>query len=186
MTDYAELFTLGEDFLAIVARALPAEREAVDTVRRRLADPACIDTNLRKRLAAVRGRYYLLAAAELWCPDCQLNVTAMDFMQQLQPNIRLALITKGRAEEALQQRLGLERIAIPLVLVLDERFDAIGRFIERPQRVIDGAETLRAAYRDGDYLADTVADLLGLIEAAEGRVFTAPAGTAGTAGSVRS
>ena len=169
MASYAELVAIGESFEAFVAHGLAEEIAGVQAARERLADPACIGPATRERLAAVQGRYHLLVAGEMWCPDCQINVTALDWLCRQQPRVDLALISKGRAEDDLQQRLGLERIAIPVVAVLDAQFQLVGRFIERPQVVIAGWDAVKPAYRAGDYLESTVLDLLAIFEAAEGR-----------------
>lgn len=73
---------------------------------------------------------------------------------------------KGRAEDDLRQRLALERIPIPLVLVLDEEFNLLGRFVERPQAVLDGGPQALAAYKAGDYLEHAIGDVLAIIEGA--------------------
>jgi len=171
MASYQELFAIGEGFDAFVARGLPAEIAAVRAVQQRLEEPGLISAATRERLAAVQGRYHLLVAGEMWCPDCQLNITALDWLCRQQPRIDLAVISKGRAENELQQRLGLERVAIPLVAVLDAGFEVVGRFIERPQVVVAGWDGVKPAYRAGDYLEGTVLDLVAVFEGAEGRVF---------------
>ncbi len=67
---------------------------------------------------------------------------------------------------ALRQRLALERIPIPLVLVLDEESNLLGRFVERPQAVLDGGPQALAAYKAGDYLEHAIGDVLAIIEGA--------------------
>lgn len=169
MTRYQDLFAIGESFATFVSRGLPAEIAAVQTAQNQLERAEAISASTRQRLAAVQGRYRLLAAAEMWCPDCQLNLTAIDQLQRLQPGVALAIISKGRAEHALKQRLNLERIPIPLVLVMDEQFEPIGRFVEQPQAVVDGGEAAKADYRAGRYLENTLNDLLTIIETHEKR-----------------
>lgn len=137
MASYAELFDIGEDFAAFVGHGLATEQGAVARFRQKLESNG-LPSALTERLQRIERRYRLLVAGEMWCPDCQINLAALDFAQRLQPNIELAIISKGRAEDDLRQRLALERIAIPLVLVLDEEFNLLGRFVERPQAVLDG------------------------------------------------
>lgn len=134
MASYAELFDIGEDFAAFVGHGLATEQGAVARFRQKLESNG-LPSALTERLQRIERRYRLLVAGEMWCPDCQINLAALDFAQRLQPNIELAIISKGRAEDDLRQRLALERIAIPLVLVLDEEFNLLGRFVERPQAV---------------------------------------------------
>lgn len=118
-----------------------------------------------ERLTRLKGRYQLLVAAEIWCPDCHINVAVMDFMCKAQPNIELAIISKGRAENDLQNSLGLERILVPVVAILDERYNLIGTFVERPrimQEHATGPAMLR--YKAGEYMDDTLQDLLDVME----------------------
>lgn len=169
MASYEELFSIGEGFDAFVAHGLLDEITGVRVVQARLTAADAVSAATLQRIQAVSRRYHLLVAGEMWCPDCQINVTVMDYLQRTQPLIDLAVITKGRAEDDLRERLALDRIPIPVVAVLDERFELVGRFIERPQVVIDGGDALKPDYRAGQYLEDTLTDLLDIIEAAEGR-----------------
>ncbi|BAN48104.1 thioredoxin family protein [Metapseudomonas resinovorans] len=166
MATYDELFAIGESFEAFVAHGLPVEIEAVRAVQRKLAEPGAISQGTWQRLQALEGSYQLLVAGEMWCPDCQINIAVMDHLRRAQPRIALAIITKGRAEDELKERLGLERIPIPLVAVLDADFQLAGRFVERPRDVIEGGDALKPAYRAGDYLDSTARDLLAIFEAA--------------------
>lgn len=165
MTSYQDLFAIGQTFDAFVEHGLPAEISAVREIQIKLATADTLTPATRQRLGAVNQRFHLLVAGEMWCPDCQINVTVMDDLQRTQPNIDLAVITKARAEDALKQPLALERISIPFVLVLNDAFEPVGRFVERPQAVIDGGDALKPAYRAGDYLESTVKDLLDIFEA---------------------
>ncbi|HBO3656929.1 TPA: thioredoxin family protein [Pseudomonas aeruginosa] len=165
MASYAELFDIGEDFAAFVGHGLATEQGAVARFRQKLESNG-LPSALTERLQRIERRYRLLVAGEMWCPDCQINLAALDFAQRLQPNIELAIISKGRAEDDLRQRLALERIPIPLELVLDEEFNLLGRFVERPQAVLDGGPQALAAYKAGDYLEHAIGDVLAIIEGA--------------------
>lgn len=170
MTSYKELLDIGEDFESFVGRGLPAEISAIRTLQARLAEPEVISAVSQQRLGAVGRRYHLLVAGEMWCPDCQINITVMDYLQRSQPNIDLAIITRGRAENQLKQRLTLERIPIPLVVVLDEQFQPVGRFVEQPQQVALGGDAVKPDYRAGKYLESTVQELLDIFEACQAQV----------------
>ncbi|WP_296256247.1 MULTISPECIES: thioredoxin family protein [unclassified Pseudomonas] len=167
MSSYLQLFNHGEAFESFVSRGLPAEIAAVRVIQQKLAAPEAITPATQQRIRAVEGRFHLLAASEMWCPDCQINVTVLDFLQRMHPNIGLAIMSKGRAENELKERLGLERISIPLVLVLDEQFQVTGRFIERPRDVLAGGDAVKPEYRAGHYLESTIRDLLDLFETAK-------------------
>ncbi|OLU22234.1 thioredoxin family protein [Pseudomonas sp. PA15(2017)] len=172
MPSYQDLIAIGERFEAFASRGLPAEIETVRTAQALLSRADALSAETHQRAAAIQGRYHLLAAGEMWCPDCQLNLAAIDHLQHLQPQVGLAIISKARAEQALKTPLKLERISIPLVLVLDDEFELIGRFVEQPQAVVEGGEAVKADYRAGRYLASTLTDLLSIIEAHESLVST--------------
>lgn len=163
MTSYEELFRVGEDFESFVRHGLPAEISAVRDIQQKLTEADAISPVTQHRMHAVEGAFHLLVAGEMWCPDCQINVTALDYLRRAQPNIDVAIISKGRAENELKERLGLERISIPLVLVLDHRFQMIGRFVERPQQVVAGGDAVKPDYRAGKYLESTVQDILAIM-----------------------
>lgn len=165
MITYQQLFDFGEDFESFISRGLSAEIAAVRQIQEKLAEPGIITSQSLRRLVDVKGRFHLLVAGEMWCPDCQINVSVMDLLHRVQPNIDLAIITKGRAENELKQRLELDRISIPFALVLDDEFQPVGRFIERPLKVIGGGDALTPDYRAGKYLDSTVQDFLDIFEA---------------------
>lgn len=168
MATYRELFDIGQSYTEFVGSGLPAETAAAAAIAQRLEDqgPAA---PLLQRIEQIERRYHLLVVGEMWCPDCQINVTVLDDLCRRQPRIDLAVITKGRAEDDLKTRLGLERIAIPLVVVLDKAFEPAGLFIERPRLVREGDEAVLRAYKAGEHLDATLVDVLELIEQAEQR-----------------
>ncbi|HSC84440.1 MAG TPA: thioredoxin family protein [Pseudomonas sp.] len=169
MASYRELCAIGESFTAFVGHGLPSEIAAVDAVLHQLAAEGGVSAASIARLHNLKRRYHLLVAGEMWCPDCQINIAVFDFIQRSQPLIEQAIITKGRAEDDLRERLGLEKIRIPLAAVLDADFQLLGCFVERPQQVIAGGQAVLADYRAGKFLDSTIRDLLDIIEAAEQR-----------------
>lgn len=166
MTAYSQLFDIGTSFDAFVATGLEAEIAGVHRARQALADTP-LDEPTLQRLVALKGTYHLLAAGEMWCPDCQLNLTALDYLCQVQPRVSLAIVTKARAEHGLRERLGLEKVSIPLVVALDDRFEPVGLFIEQPQAVTHGDSEIKAQYRSGQWLQATITEVLALLEHAE-------------------
>ncbi|WAH55579.1 thioredoxin family protein [Pseudomonas silvicola] len=166
MSGYRELFEKGMGFAAFVATGLDAEQEGVVRAGQNLA-AAGLSKVTRQRLATLVGDYYLLVAGEMWCPDCQVNLVALDALCAAQPRVRLAVISKARAEQQLRERLGLTKVSIPLVVVLDAGFEPVGLFVERPQVVIQGDEQTLAAYKAAQLLEATVTDVLALMERAE-------------------
>jgi hypothetical protein len=170
MASYPQLLEIGESFEAFVEGGLDTERAAVESNARKL----CMQLSCKtvERIEAVQGRYHLLIAGEMWCSDCQLNITAFNTMRRLQPRIDLSIISRGRAEADLKERLGLEKVSIPLVAILDDTYNLVGVFIEKPRTVAELGDSARDDYRSGAYLEDVIGEVLGYIELAEGRSLT--------------
>lgn len=163
MIDYRELFSAGASFETFARTGLAGEIAAVKEARAKLASEEFVASELKERIGQVRGTYYLLTAAELWCPDCQRNVTAMQFISELQPNVSQAIISKSRAERTLLPALALDKVRIPFTLVLNAKFEPIGTFVERPGKVVNGGEAELQAYREGRLLNEAIEDILAII-----------------------
>ncbi|MBD8494036.1 thioredoxin family protein [Pseudomonas syringae] len=171
MVPYKELFATGQRFDDFVTTGLQSEQTAAQHFADKVRLPGALSTATQQRLVAIRGAYHLLIAGEIWCPDCQINVAAFDYLCEVQPAIDLAVVSRGRAQNNLKTELGLEAIAIPLVLVLDEQFSLIGQFVERPQVVVtDGGEQALHEYKMGNHMQDSITQVLALIEAWEKRM----------------
>jgi Thioredoxin len=165
MSLYRNIFATGRSFDTFIHDGLDCEQSAMRGFAEKTRQTLTFSTSSLERLANLRGRYHLLIAAEIWCPDCQVNLPVMDFMRQLQPNIDLAIVSKGRAENNYRSELGLERVSVPLVAILDDTYCLIGTFVERPRVVVNdtsGQALLR--YKAGDHMEDTLKDLLELME----------------------
>ncbi len=162
MKSYKTLFELGDNFHTYVGRGTSQERQAVAKVSALLEAPQTLPQATLDALSAVTGNYSLLVAAEMWCPDCQINVTALNKMCELQPNIQMAVISKGRAEDEIMENLGMDKILIPVVAILDSSFQVVGRFVEGPAPVAvsDPEEKIKKAYREGKYLSETLCEVL--------------------------
>ncbi|WP_147194677.1 thioredoxin family protein [Pantoea sp. MBD-2R] len=161
MINFKELFSAGASFNAFATTGLAGEIKAVEEARTKLAS---LPESLKEEVRAVQGNYYLLTAAELWCPDCQRNVTAMQFLSELQPTIQQAIISKSRAERSLMAALQLEKIPVPFTAILNADFELLGTFVERPQAVINGDDEVLQRYRQGELLGETVKDILAVIQ----------------------
>lgn len=161
MTNFKELFKAGVGFEHFATSGLADETDAVAAAHARLTS---LPEALKEEVRTVQGHYYLLTAAELWCPDCQRNVTAMQFLSELQPTIQQAIISKSRAERSLMQALKLDKVPVPLTAILNADFELIGTFVERPQIVINGDEAVLQRYRQSELLGETVKDILAVIK----------------------
>ncbi|MDH2435439.1 thioredoxin family protein [Pokkaliibacter sp. MBI-7] len=168
MATFQQLFDIGQDFASFVRGGLASEQAAVDALVSKVGQPGTISAATLQRIDALTGRYHLLIAGEMWCPDCHVNITALQYLCKAQPRVSLSIITKGRAEDDLKKRLGLEKVSIPLVMVLNEQFEPLGLFIEQPRVVVEQwSEQTKADYRQGHYMEATLNEVLALMAAGE-------------------
>ncbi|MGM3389179.1 thioredoxin family protein [Stutzerimonas stutzeri] len=165
MSRYKDIIATGKRFNVFVQEGLEREKSSAVGFAKKARKLGTFAATTLERLDRLKGTYHLLVAAEIWCPDCHINLAVMDFMCEAQPSIELAIVSKGRAENDLQDTLGLERVLVPVVAILDEAYNLIGTFVERPRVVSnDATAQLMMRYRAGDHMDDTLQDLLDVME----------------------
>lgn len=161
MISFETLFQQGVNFTEYTQQGTDAERASVNKVSNILKSKLLSDS-LLKRLSSVATPVHLLIVGEMWCPDCQLNITAMQQMSVLQPKIQLAIISKEMAELQLYKLINLSQIKIPLVAILNKNYQLIGSFTERPKSVteVENFIKIKDDYLAGNYLENTIGDVL--------------------------
>ncbi len=132
MLSYRELFLIGIDFQSYLALGSKAEIDAVNQVDS-LLDARLFKTTLA-RLKRINDVIHVLVAGEVWCPDCQLNITVLNYLSSLQPKFRFSIISKECAEaNLLLKSFGLQHVKMPLFMILNSKFKLVELFIERPK-----------------------------------------------------
>lgn len=161
---YKALFDQGIEFQTYLAQGNEEEVQAVVQAADSLVSQ--LTPFLAGRLASVKQETNILIAGETWCPDCQLNITAISAMAELQPKIKIAIISRDFAQENLLDKLELSEVKIPLVVVLDQYYKPKGLFVEQPELIkLTKSDEVKTAYNKGDRLGDTIAEILDLINA---------------------
>lgn len=120
------------------------------------------------KVKSIKEQIYILGFSELWCPDCQINLTVMDYITKLNPNIKLKLHKRSGNEELIKKHSDDKRVKIPLFIYLNEEFEKIGAFIELPSNVkaIENSENqvekivTKREYRKGSYMEQTILDFI--------------------------
>lgn len=165
MNAFETLFRQGKNTAEFIATGTPEQIADLQRWQSMLENqPEAIE----KALAPVQqlsGRFQLLVAAEMWCPDCHRNIPPMALLCQRLPNIELAIITRDEAQPFIDL-LNIEQVKIPLAVVLDGDFTPLGTFIERPAAVVNGDTEQLEAYRRGELLAETISDITAILAAA--------------------
>lgn len=161
MLSYRELFLLGMDYPTYLAQGSAEETNSVIKIENLLSD--MLPKTILERLNRIEEDVHILVSSEVWCPDCQLNTTVLNHMSLLQPKIKYSIISKEFAEEhILLQSLELQKIKIPLIMMLDSNFKLTGLFVERPKTLssVKLFEQNKEAYFGGKHLNDTITEIL--------------------------
>jgi len=159
---YKALFDQGIEFKTYLAQGNDEDVLAVSQAADSLVSQ--LTHSIVERLAKLENGTHILIAGETWCPDCQLNITAISAMAELQPKIKVSIISRDLAQENLLDKLDITEVKIPLVVVLDQYYELKGLFIEQPNLVkINQDEALKVAYNKGELLAETIKEVLDII-----------------------
>jgi hypothetical protein len=105
------------------------------------------------RASAVPGRWHLLVLVEDWCGDAVNTVPYLARLAELSPNLDLRVLGRDANPDLMDAHLAPSGArAIPVVIVLDERFEERGWWGSRPtalQQWMD--EVGRAMEKDERY-----------------------------------
>lgn len=163
------------------------------------AAAARLPEDVARRMTALEGRgsWRLLVVAADWCLDSAHNVPPMARLAQYSDALELRLVTPGQGGQAVMDARHTSdgRAATPTVVILDERGNEVGCWIERPEHqrdfylanmrgVEEGSDAWNAAvqrflgwYRE-DNGASALRELVSLLEAAaDGAQGCEPAGS---------
>ncbi|MGL5751505.1 MAG: thioredoxin family protein [Paraclostridium sp.] len=159
-----ELFEDGYDFEYEFNKSDLVHREKANEYRNIMK----ISDETIKIIKSIKSEVYIVGFSELWCPDCQINLTVMDYLTKLNSNIKLRLHSREGNEEIIKQHSDDGRVKIPTFIYLNSDFEKIGSFIEVPSNVkavenrdnqVENIVTKRE-YRKGNYMEQTVLDFI--------------------------
>ncbi|WP_373600866.1 thioredoxin family protein [Paraclostridium bifermentans] len=158
-----DLYSVGESFESCVGSGTKSERSRIpkNTSRINLSD------SLINKIANYQNKVNCLVSGEIWCPDFQLNISVLKKFMDLNDNFDISVITMARGKKFLSEILGIDKDSFkgPTIVFLDENFNTIGIFEERPKsvRAFENFEDVKLDYYKGKYLLDTVNDYLDIL-----------------------
>lgn len=157
-----EMYEVGWNFDTFVGTGAKSERERIPKNYSRIA----LGEELISEIISVEKKIKFLVSAEIWCFDAQLNTTVIKKLCDMNQNFDMRVITKGRGEKYLKPLLEIDTFKIPTVVIMDEEYNILGTFIERPASVkaVENFEDIKMEYLKGAYLADTAEDILDIIK----------------------
>ncbi|WP_035289115.1 thioredoxin family protein [Clostridium sp. KNHs214] len=130
-----------------------------------------IGRDLEDKIKGIDKEVDIIAFAEIWCPDCMINVPALEKIHILNPKINFKVVSREGNENYLDNYAVDGKPKIPTFIVTDKNEKVLGAFIERPEIVrkvensgnqVDVIVT-KKKYRKGEFIPHTIKDVLNII-----------------------
>ena len=163
-----ELFQKGITFIEFVNQDKDAYKEKTLEIYSQIT----VDETLQKAIESIGRPIYVLVFAEIWCPDCMINVPALQKIAEYNNEFSLRIVSREGNEAYMQNYRINGKPKIPTFIFMEEDFTEIGAFIEQPQ-VIKGIEAkgnqveiivAKRKYRKGEYISETIKEILEIIK----------------------
>jgi len=134
-------------------------------------DNIVLEEDIIEKIKGIDVQVFILVFAEIWCPDCMINVPALQKMRDINPNIQISILSREDNESYIEAYKFGDKIKIPTFIIFDADYNEKGVFVEYPQTVKDivakGNEleitVARRKYKKGEYIADTILEILDII-----------------------
>lgn len=162
---FEELFNVGVSFESAVGKGTKEERARIPKNSSRII----FNNEEIEKIVGIKKKYNFLVSGEIWCPDFQINALVLKRFVELNPNFDMSVITLGRGRKFISKLLKIEKedFKAPTILFLDENFNLVGTFIERPKKVrdmgVEKFEEIKVDYYKGKYIKDTINDFLNIL-----------------------
>ncbi|MGX4600563.1 thioredoxin family protein [Faecalimicrobium sp. JNUCC 81] len=159
-----ELFDVGVSFESCVGDGTKGERLRIPKNLSRLH----LSENLISEIQEFKKELKFLVSGEIWCPDFQLNATIVNKFCELNPNFDISIISTARGKKFLAPILEIENFKGPTIVILDNNYNILGLFEERPKIVANASsfDDIKLEYYKGKYMLDSVNDFLEIMRQA--------------------
>lgn len=160
---FKELFEIGNTFESAVGEGTKEEIARIPKNNSRII----FDEKTLQKISNINKKINILISGEIWCPDFQINGLIAKRFMEINPLIDISVITMGRGRKYISQLLNIEKenFKAPTILFLDENFELVGSFFERPKNVLkQNFEDIKLDYYKGQYITDTINDFLEIID----------------------
>lgn len=122
-----------------------------------------------ERIKSIDKKINILICAEIWCPDCMINVPIVEKMRQINENIHISIVGKEENEGFFKVFNSEENIVrIPTFVFYDKYFTQLGSFVERPTCIKEvynsgnqpSVIVAMRKYKKGEYTEETLKEIL--------------------------
>ena len=163
-----DLFQKGLSFLQFVNQ----DKDTYKEKTLEIYDKITVPENIKQEIREIDRTVYALVFAEIWCPDCMINVPALQRMVEINSNIKMRIISREGNEVYMENYKINGKPKIPTFVFMNEAYEELGSFIEQPQVVSEvenkGTQVeiivAKRKYRKGEYYIETIKQIMDIIK----------------------
>ncbi|KPU26522.1 hypothetical protein TR13x_09585 [Caloranaerobacter sp. TR13] len=130
-----------------------------------------LNDDLINKVKSIDKKIKVLVCAEIWCPDCMINVPVLEKIRQYNQNIDISIVEKDGNEDFFIKYSEEDRVKIPTFVFFDENFKELGSFVEHPKKIKEiiskgnqpNIIVAMRKYRKGEYAEETLMDILEIL-----------------------
>ena len=165
--DIRKLYDTGISFDVFVNRDMDSYREKALEILNKIE----FDQEYEEKVKGINKDIYILICAEMWCPDCMINVPVVEKLREYNEKIKISIVGKSGNEELIRNYIKTDNVKIPTFIIFDENFKELGSFVEHPKKIKDiisrgnqpNIIVAMRKYRKGEYTQETLKDILEVI-----------------------
>ncbi|SNS38149.1 Thioredoxin [Anaerovirgula multivorans] len=164
---FRELFEVGSCFEAFLNKDQDINREKTLEIYNSIT----LEEELVHRIKEIGAVIKILVFAEIWCPDCVINVPALQKIKEINPNIEFRILPREGNEIYMEPYKVGGKTKIPTFIVLDNDYKEKGAFLEIPKtlkEVVGKGNQVeiivaKRKYKKGEYISSTIEEILDII-----------------------
>jgi len=127
-----------------------------------------ISKELKNEILKIEKKIKILVFCEIWCPDCVINVSALEKLHLVNNKVEFMIVGREGNEDTMKIYGDKDKPYIPTFIIMDEEYNVLGNFIERPisiKKLVDETDQVKRIlrmknYRKGEYIDETIRDIL--------------------------
>lgn len=129
--DYQAFWNAGESWPEYLNRSVQENAELWRGVYRTARVPA----DVAARLRSIPGTWRLLVLSEDWCGDASNTVPVIARLAEAAPALQVRVLERDRVPQLMDRYLTNGSRSIPIVIVLDAQWEAVGYWGPRPAQL---------------------------------------------------
>lgn len=162
--DIKELYFTGVTFDEFISVDNGSYREkALD-----IYNSITIDNQLLDNIKSIDKKIYVMVFAEIWCPDCIINLPALKKISDINQNIQFRILPREGYEDYMEDFKINGKAKIPTFIFMDQDFNILGSFIEIPDIIKEilskGSQVdimvAKRKYKKGEFCIETIQDII--------------------------